>query len=85
MMTYIAPVLIGLLYTLAMSLIPEPQRRRFNAIMVAGAGAAYLSGGGFGGWEFAFTAVTTYCAYSHSRRPIPAPDGRGPRTLAVCG
>ncbi|MGY1979483.1 DUF6010 family protein [Nocardia gipuzkoensis] len=62
-MTYIAPVLIGLLYALAMSLIREPQRRRFNAIMVAGAGAAYLSGGGFGGWEFAFTAVTTYCAY----------------------
>ncbi|WP_280373189.1 DUF6010 family protein [Nocardia abscessus] len=39
-------MLIGLLYALAMSLIPEPQRRRFNAIMVAGAGAAYLSGGG---------------------------------------
>ncbi|MGK8489363.1 DUF6010 family protein [Nocardia asiatica] len=63
MATYIAPVLIGILYALAMSLILEPQRRRFNAIMVAGAGAAYLSGGGFGGWEFAFTAVITYCAY----------------------
>lgn len=31
--------------------------------MVAGAGAAYLSGGGFGPWELAFTAVMTYCAY----------------------
>jgi hypothetical protein len=62
-MMYVAPVLIGVLYALAMSAIPEPQRRRFNAVMVAGAGAAYLSGGGFGGWEFAFTAVVTYCAY----------------------
>ncbi|MET9286329.1 DUF6010 family protein [Nocardia beijingensis] len=62
-MSYIAPVLIGVLYALAMSIIREPHRRRFNAIMVAGAGAAYLSGGGFGGWEFVFTAVVTYCAY----------------------
>ncbi|MGW2319158.1 DUF6010 family protein [Streptomyces sp. NPDC001233] len=30
--------------------------------MVAGAGAAYLSGGGLGGWEFAFTAVATFDA-----------------------
>ncbi|MEU5952345.1 DUF6010 family protein [Streptomyces sp. NPDC047525] len=62
-MTYVAPVLIGVLYALVMSLIREPNRRRFNAIMVAGAGAAYLSGGGFGGWEFLFTAAVTYCAY----------------------
>ena len=30
--------------------------------MLAGAGAAYLNGG-LGLWEFAFTAVVTYCAY----------------------
>jgi hypothetical protein len=34
-----------------------------NAVMVAGAGAAYLSGGGFGPAEFGFTIVLTYCAY----------------------
>lgn len=62
-MRVIAPILIGVLYVLLISLIREPQRRRFNAIMVAGAGAAYLSGGGFGPWEFAFTTVVTYCAY----------------------
>ncbi|WP_205719049.1 DUF6010 family protein [Actinomadura geliboluensis] len=62
-MIYVVPILIGLLYALLMSLIREPHRRRFNAIMVAGAGAAYLSGGGFGGWEFLFTAVATYVAY----------------------
>ncbi|ALC20078.1 DUF6010 family protein [Streptomyces pristinaespiralis] len=62
-MTYLTPILVGVLYAAAMSLIREPHRRRFNAIMVAGAGAAYLSGGGFGGWEFLATAVITYVAY----------------------
>lgn len=62
-MTFIAPVLIGVLFVLVSSLIREPHRRRFNAVMVAGAGAAYLSGGGFGPWEFAFTIVVTYCAF----------------------
>src|SRR5262245_24232304 len=32
------------------------------AMMIAGAGAAYLNGG-FGVWEFVFTAVVTFCAY----------------------
>ena len=31
--------------------------------MIAGAGAAYLSGGGFGPWEVAFTALVTYVAF----------------------
>ena len=62
-MIVVSAVLIGLLYVLANSLIAEPHRRRFNAIMVAGAGAAYLSSGGFGPWEIAFTAAVTYCAY----------------------
>jgi hypothetical protein len=63
-MLYVAPVLVGLLYVLLMSLLREPGRRRFNAIMVAGAGAAYLSsGGGLGPGEFVFTAAVTYCAY----------------------
>jgi Family of unknown function (DUF6010) len=39
-MTVIAPILIGVVYVLLNSLIREPQRRQFNAIMVAGAGAA---------------------------------------------
>jgi len=33
------------------------------AIFVAGAGAAYLSGGGFGKWELVFCTVMTICAY----------------------
>ncbi|MES9605264.1 DUF6010 family protein [Actinomadura sp. NPDC000929] len=63
LMTVLAPILIGAAYAAGMSLIREPHRRRFNAVMVAGAGAAYLSGGGLGGWEFLFTAAVTYCAY----------------------
>ncbi|MEV0027997.1 DUF6010 family protein [Nocardia sp. NPDC050793] len=62
-MNYVAPLLVGVVYITLMSLIREPHRRQFNAVMVAGAGAAYLSGGGFGAAEFAFTAVVTYCAY----------------------
>jgi len=56
------PMFIAVLYILACSFFKEPNRRHFNAIMIAGAGAAYLNGG-LGVWEFAFTAVVTFCAY----------------------
>jgi hypothetical protein len=62
-MSYVAPIFIGIVYVLLMCLVREPHRRRLNALMVAGAGAAYLSGGGLGGWEFAFTALSTCVAY----------------------
>ncbi|WP_433341153.1 DUF6010 family protein [Streptomyces sp. CA-253872] len=62
-LTVVPPVLIGLCYALLMSLVRPPHRRKLNAVMVAGAGAAYLGGGGLGGWEFAFTAAATYVAY----------------------
>jgi hypothetical protein len=58
----VAPVVVATLFIIATSAFKEPQRRHFNAIMIAGAGAAYLNGG-LGLWEFAFTAVVTYCAY----------------------
>ena len=58
----IAPIIVALLYVSACSFFEEPNRRHFNAIMIGGAGAAYLNGG-FGIWEFAFTAVVTYLAY----------------------
>ena len=61
-MNVLAPMLIGVIYVSLNSLLTEPGRRNFNAIMVAGAGAAYLSGG-FGIWEFVFTGVVTFCAY----------------------
>ncbi|MEV4809783.1 DUF6010 family protein [Micromonospora avicenniae] len=62
-MALLVPLLIGVLYVLLNSLIPERHRLRFNAVMVAGAGAAYLSGGGLGVAEVAFTAVLTYVAW----------------------
>ena len=62
-MTIIAPLLIGAAYVCLNSLLPEPHRRRFNAVMIAGAGAAYLSGGGLGVAEVAFTVLMTYVAF----------------------
>ncbi|HKP37189.1 MAG TPA: DUF6010 family protein [Pyrinomonadaceae bacterium] len=56
------PILIGLAYIFACSFFKEPGRRNINAIMIAGAGAAYLNGG-LGIWEFTFTALVTFCAY----------------------
>jgi hypothetical protein len=62
-MNLLSPVIVGISYCALMSLIKEPHRRRFNAIMVSGAGAAYLSGGGFDPWELPFVALMAYVAY----------------------
>ncbi len=62
LLDFIAPVMVALIYIGACSLLREPNRRHFNAIMIAGAGAAYLSGG-FGLWEFVFTAIVTFLAF----------------------
>lgn len=66
-MNIIGPILVGVIYICLCSFLNEPSRRNFNAIMVGGAGAAYLSGGGFDLWEFAFTAIVTFCAYQGLR------------------
>lgn len=60
---WVGPVLPALVWIAAMCFVPEPTRRRFNAVFVGGAGAAYL-GGGLGLWELAFTAVATLVAYN---------------------
>jgi hypothetical protein len=62
MMDVIGPVAIAILYISACSLLDEPHRRHFNAVMIAGAGAAYFNGG-FGLWEVGFTAILTYLAF----------------------
>ncbi|WP_394844731.1 DUF6010 family protein [Pendulispora brunnea] len=59
---YLGPVLGGLVFILCMSLVKEPARRNFNAIFVAGATGAYLSGG-LGPWELLFPAVGSFVAY----------------------
>jgi hypothetical protein len=48
MINAIAPVVFAIAFICISSLLREPDRRNFMAIMVGGAGAAYLSGGGLG-------------------------------------
>jgi hypothetical protein len=62
----LGPILVGVLFVCACSFFPEPSRQNFSAIMIAGAGAAYLNGG-LGKWEFVFTTVVTFCAYKGLR------------------
>jgi Family of unknown function (DUF6010) len=57
-----SPLVVGVVYVSLCALFREPDRRHFNAIMLAGAGAAYLNGG-LGPWEFVFNAALTFCAY----------------------
>lgn len=58
----ISPLFVALVWIALFSLLKKPVRRHFSAIMMAGAGAAYLNGG-FAGWEFSFCALITFLAY----------------------
>ena len=58
----LSPLVVAALFILLCALMKEPGRQRFSAIMIAGAGAAYL-GGGLGAWEFGFCALLTFIAY----------------------
>jgi hypothetical protein len=58
----IAAIMIAIIYILLSSLIKEPHRQKFSAIMIAGAGAAYLSGG-LGIWEIVFCGIMTFIAF----------------------
>ncbi len=59
--TVMAVVVAGVA-VLLVSLVREPARQKLMAIVVAGAGAAYLHGG-LGPLEFAYTTVATAVAY----------------------
>lgn len=58
----LAAVSIAFIYIGLSSLVNEPNRQKLSAIIVAGAGAAYLSGG-LGIWEFAFCSLITFLAF----------------------
>lgn len=60
---WMMPIVIAIVIILLCSLFQEPNRRYVMAMLAAGAGAAYLSGGGFGVWEMAFNAVMFIFAY----------------------
>jgi hypothetical protein len=62
-MDFVGPVIGALVFVVIMSLVSEPARRTINAIIVAGASGAYLSGGGFGMWEVAFPVLAMPLAY----------------------
>lgn len=62
-MDYLGPALGALVFVAGMSLVREPARQSINAILVAGAGAAYMSGGGFGIWELPYVVVASFVAW----------------------
>ncbi len=57
-----SPLLVAAVWIGMFSLLREPVRQKLSALMLCGAGAAYLSGG-LGRWEFAACAVFTFLAY----------------------
>jgi hypothetical protein len=62
LMDYIGPVIGAGVFVLLMSLVREPGRRTFNAVLVAGASGVYMSGG-FGVWELVYPVIVTPIAY----------------------
>jgi len=61
-MDYVGPVVGAVAFVMVMSLVKEPARRNFNALLAAGAGGVYLSGG-FGPWELLYPALTVAVVY----------------------
>lgn len=59
---WIGPAVGAVVFVIIMSLVPEPSRRRFNAILAAGAAGAYI-GGSFGVWELVFPLIATPVVY----------------------
>jgi len=59
---YLGPAIAAIVFIVVMSLVKEPARRNFNAIVVAGAGGVYLSGG-FGPWELLYPPIAAVMAY----------------------
>src|SRR5262245_19566875 len=62
-MDFVGPAIGALVFVIIMSLVNEPARRTINAMIVAGASGAYLSGGGLGMWEVAFPVIAMPIAY----------------------
>ena len=69
---YVGPVLAAAAVIVLMGLVREPARRTVNALIVAGASGAYMSGGGFGVWEIVYPVFAMPFAYAGLRayRPI---------------
>jgi hypothetical protein len=61
-MDYIGPMIGAGVFVLVMSLVREPARRTFNAVLIAGASGVYMSGG-FGVWELVYPLIVTPVVY----------------------
>jgi hypothetical protein len=61
-MTAIGAVIIAGLYITIFSLVKEPSRQIINALIIAGAGATYWSGG-LGFYEFPLGVIMIYLAF----------------------
>ncbi len=58
----LSPLGVAVLWIGCFSLMKEPLRQKLSALMICGAGAAYLSGG-LRIWEFVACALFTFLAY----------------------
>jgi hypothetical protein len=58
----VGPLVAAVAFVCIMALVREPARRNVNALLVAGAGGAYLNGG-FGAWELVYPVVAIAIAY----------------------
>ena len=56
-MHYLGSALGALVFIMLMSLVREPHRRTYNAILVAGASGVYMSAGAFGVLEIVYAAI----------------------------
>src|SRR5439155_27112654 len=61
---YVGPVVAAAVFVVLMGFVKEPARRTLNALIVAGASGAYLSGGGFVVGEIAYAVVVMPFAYA---------------------
>ncbi len=53
---------IAVVYITIFSLVKEPNRQKINAVIIAGAGAVYWSGG-LGIWEYLFATTMLFMAF----------------------
>jgi Family of unknown function (DUF6010) len=58
----LSAIAIALVYITIFSLVKEPNRQKINAVIIAGAGAVYWSGG-LGIWEYLFATAMLFMAF----------------------
>lgn len=62
LLTVSGAILVAAVYIILTSLVKEPDRQKLSAIIVAGAGAVYWSGG-LGVFEFVFGSIMLFIAF----------------------